>query len=144
MGHASRSTSTTSNGNSQRPKLKRDDEDPPGFAAFWGEYPNKAAKKAARRAWIKHKLHEDETLRQQIMAALAVQKRSQNWTKENGAFVPYAATWLNDERWTDELRPQNGHHDRRHITDDWDRYKAEHPGLKSGDTIRLPRAGAAR
>lgn len=40
-----------------------------------------------------------------MAAALERQKRSRDWTKEGGQFVPYPATWLNQRRWEDEDEP---------------------------------------
>jgi len=37
-----------------------------------------------------------------MLAALDWQKKSQSWTKDNGQFIPLAATWLNGRRWEDE------------------------------------------
>lgn len=30
-------------------------------------------------------------------------KQTEQWKKDNGKYVPYPATWLNQERWTDEI-----------------------------------------
>ena len=38
-------------------------------------------------------------------AALAEQKKSKDWTKDGGQYIPYPATWLNGKRWQDELEP---------------------------------------
>lgn len=75
-----------------------------GFAEFWMAYPRKAAKADAEKAW--NKLRPDRTLQAEILASLAKQSRSQDWTKDNGKFIPHPATWLNGRRWLDELSPQ--------------------------------------
>lgn len=75
----------------------------PGFADFWSEYPRKAARKEALKAW--RRLRPTEAQRQRIMAALREDKRGEQWRKDGGQFVPYPATWLNGERWTDERAP---------------------------------------
>ena len=31
-------------------------------------------------------------------------KQTEQWKKDNGKFIPYPATWLNQERWTDEIK----------------------------------------
>lgn len=36
------------------------------------------------------------------MAALEAAKKCDQWRKDNGQFIPYPATWLNQERWEDE------------------------------------------
>lgn len=73
---------------------------PEGFEAFWTAYPRKVGKDAALRAW-RTKVRAAET-RDAVMDALAVQKESDQWTKENGRFIPNPATWLNQGRWKDE------------------------------------------
>jgi hypothetical protein len=76
-------------------------EFPPGFEPLWVEYPKKAAKDAASKAFAR--LAPDDALLARLMAALRQQKRSEQWTKDGGAFVPNCATWINGRRWDDEL-----------------------------------------
>ena len=71
------------------------------FDEFWSQYPKKAAKKDARKAFDKTKA--DRVKLDAILAALKSQRASEGWTKDKGQFIPNAATWLNGERWTDEL-----------------------------------------
>lgn len=73
----------------------------PAFDLFWTEYPNKKAKPAAAKAWAK--LKPDEGLTKQIMDGLAKWKRSDQWTRDDGRFIPYPATWLNGRRWEDDV-----------------------------------------
>ena len=73
------------------------------FEVFWKLYPNKKSKKDARKAWEKLKPSAD--LRQTLMTALGNHRISRDWTKDDGQYVPMASTWLNGERWTDELAP---------------------------------------
>ena len=72
------------------------------FADFWGAYPRKVGKVAARRAYIKALkiASHDEImfgLSQQIPAMQSKEKQ----------FIPHASTWLNGERWTDEPEQPN-------------------------------------
>lgn len=69
------------------------------FDRFWKAYPRKVAKPVAIKAWRKAitKMETDK-----ILEALEKQKLSDDWTKEKGKFIPYPATWLNQERWNDE------------------------------------------
>jgi hypothetical protein len=71
-----------------------------GFAEFWFAYPRKVAKQDAVRAW--NKLGPDPDLRAAISNALEAQKHSDDWKRDGGQFIPYAATWLNGRRWEDE------------------------------------------
>jgi hypothetical protein len=72
--------------------------DASSFDTFWTEYPNRTAKANAVKAWgkIPAELHSE------IMEALEIQKCSPAWTKDNGQFIPHAATWLNGRRWEDQ------------------------------------------
>lgn len=74
------------------------------FAQFWSAYPKKRDKTKAARAF--DKLHPDEQLLAEILAALDWQKQSPDWLKDGGQFVPYASSYLNGRRWEDEP-PQN-------------------------------------
>ena len=71
------------------------------FALFWSKYPKKVAKKAAIKAF--NKLNPDRILFRRITKSLDEQIKSEQWSKENGQFIPYPSTWLNGERWADNL-----------------------------------------
>jgi hypothetical protein len=71
------------------------------FAEFWDAYPRKVSKEAALKAF--NKVDPTDDLLQTILRALASAKQSNEWTKDGGAFIPHAATWLNGKRWEDEL-----------------------------------------
>lgn len=73
-----------------------------GFAQFWLIYPRKTAKQNAEKAWAK--LRPDRSLQAQLLVALGRQAKSADWTKDGGAFIPHAATWLNGRRWEDEVQ----------------------------------------
>lgn len=73
------------------------------FDRFWAEYPKKVSKAAAKKAF--EKLNPTEELVNVIMLAIAKQKNSEQWQKDGGQFIPYPATWLNGQRWEDELSP---------------------------------------
>ncbi|EPH2637469.1 phage replication protein [Pseudomonas aeruginosa] len=72
------------------------------FDQFWAVYPNKTCKAKARAKWEKLKVTPD--LFNKIMAGLRKQCASQAWLKDGGQFVPHPTTWLNGERWNDEVR----------------------------------------
>ena len=74
-------------------------EDEENFEKFWTEYPKKIAKKEAKKAFIKV-CPIDET---QLMIGLSKWKKSEQWTKDKGRFIPHPTTWLNQERWNDEV-----------------------------------------
>ena len=73
------------------------------FAEFWAAYPKKVGKQAARNSWKRVK--PDAKLHERIMQAVAIAKKSEQWSREGGRFVPNPSTWLNQGRWDDELTP---------------------------------------
>lgn len=72
-------------------------EVPDGFNRFWAMYPVKKAKPAALAAWKKKGLGAGEI--ELVVRALETQKRG--WTEPR--FIPHPATWINQERWNDEV-----------------------------------------
>lgn len=74
-----------------------------GFEQFWKLYPKKKARKDAVKAWAK--LKPDDELRQTLITALGSHCVSEDWAKDGGRYIPNASTWINGERWTDELVP---------------------------------------
>jgi len=72
-----------------------------GFEVFWKSYPKHHDRKRALKFW--EKLAPENGLMETIMAALENQKKTFDWQKEGGQFVPYPATWLNGRRWEDEI-----------------------------------------
>jgi len=70
------------------------------FERFWQVYPKKRSKGDARKWWTKHKPSDELT--DTMIAAVQKLSRSKDWTKEGGQFIPYPASWLNDEGWSDE------------------------------------------
>lgn len=79
----------------------RNGVEPPGFESFWKAYPRKVGKGAARRAWKKIKA--PLTKLPEILHSIETQKTSSEWSRENGRYIPHPATWLNQERWSDEI-----------------------------------------
>ena len=73
-----------------------------GFDQFWQCYPRKIGKGAARRSWLKIK--PDAALQAVIIDSVANHKAS--WERKDRDFIPYPSTYLNQERWKDEV--QNG------------------------------------
>jgi hypothetical protein len=75
------------------------------FADFWEQYPKKAAKADAEKAFAK--IRPDAELLVVILDGLERAKESTGWTKDDGQYIPHAATWLNKRRWEDELEGHN-------------------------------------
>jgi uncharacterized protein YdaU (DUF1376 family) len=68
------------------------------FDTFWKHYPRKVAKSNALKAWLKIK--PDDALTKQIIAAV----NSQGLSNKEIQFVPHPASWLNANRWEDEVK----------------------------------------
>jgi len=74
-----------------------------GFEQFWKLYPKKKSQKDAKKAWAK--LAPDQELRSSLITALGKQCLQHDWIKDGGQYVPLASTWINGEKWTDEVGP---------------------------------------
>ena len=77
--------------------LSARDED---FARFWSAYPKKVAKPVALKAFLKAK-KAGANIRA-VMDGLERAKRSSQWVKDDGKFIPHPASWLNAARWEDQ------------------------------------------
>ncbi len=75
------------------------------FNSFWLAYPKKIGKGMAEKAW--NKINKPVETCNLILQALVWQKQSEQWTKDNGQFIPYPATYLNQRRWEDEPTTNN-------------------------------------
>jgi hypothetical protein len=71
------------------------------FEKFYTAYPRHVGRSGAEKVFSKIDMKDD--LFEKIMAVLEKWKKCDQWTKDNGQFIPYPATWLNGKRWEDEL-----------------------------------------
>jgi hypothetical protein len=69
------------------------------FEKFWAAYPRKVAKAEARKAWAQTASIRPDT--DSLVKAVLSHCKTEQWMKNNGAFIPHAATWLRGERWED-------------------------------------------
>ena len=69
------------------------------FDEFWSLYPRKVNKAVARKSWQRL------TEAQQLMAAKAISVHCDYWKEKETEleFIPHASTWLNGERFEDEI-----------------------------------------
>lgn len=72
----------------------------PLFDSFWKAYPRKTNKGFAKKVFAKMKVTDD--LLAKMLKAIEVQKRSV-WKDKDPQYIPHPSTWLNGERWEDEL-----------------------------------------
>jgi len=76
-----------------------------GFEEFWNLYPRKQAKQSAINAWKRVALQDHP----KIMANVSMRMRQDpQWIKDGGAFIPHPASYLNRQRWNDEMLPASG------------------------------------
>lgn len=68
------------------------------FEQFWSAYPRKVGKQKAQEAFEKINVPLET-----LLSALEEQKRTPQWAKDGGQFIPHPATWLNQSRWEDEV-----------------------------------------
>ena len=87
---------TNDNDNDNPPKSPQGDAE---FDLFWAAYPRRVAKDKARTAFSKIPRSEIPAL----MAALERHKKSDQWTRDGGQYIPHPTTWLNQKRWQDEI-----------------------------------------
>ena len=71
------------------------------FDTFWKAYPKKKSKGQAEKAF--RKIKPDEQLLAIMLATIERAKKSADWLKESGKYIPYPATWLNARGWEDEI-----------------------------------------
>lgn len=84
--------------------IQQDDEPSPEptFDDFWTLYPKHVARKEAERAWAK------VSPADRICALVGLVGWRREWIRRGEMqYVPHPSTWLNGERWTDELPQTN-------------------------------------
>lgn len=87
-------------GRRRREVKKEPDHKPERFKRFWDFYPRGENKQGAIRAW--DRLSPTDEQIDQMAKALKRQMQSEEW--KNGIGIPHASTWLNNQRWEDEVK----------------------------------------
>jgi hypothetical protein len=80
------------------------DAPPPGFEEFWKLYPKKEKKQGAKDSW-QSKVAKAKVPADLVMTALRAHIVVWHRNPEYPKFVPHPTTWLNGQRWNDELGP---------------------------------------
>ena len=81
----------------RRPRKSGDER----FDRFWAAYPRKKSKMQAHRAFSH--LAPSEDLLARILESLERAKKSSEWRREGGQYIPHPATWLRAQGWLDEF-----------------------------------------
>ncbi|HUX61297.1 MAG TPA: hypothetical protein VMV32_08285 [Ignavibacteriaceae bacterium] len=84
-------------------EIKKEKELEIKFELFWATYPRHVSKVNAVKSF--RKINPDQDLFNKIISALKRQIEFGMYTDKN--FTPHPATWLNQERWNDEVIPKN-------------------------------------
>lgn len=79
-------------------EIENDSTKETDFDRFWEAYPRKVGKVKAQAAFQKVTVPVDV-----LLSAIAEQKKSPQWQKDSGQFIPHPATWLNGKRWEDQI-----------------------------------------
>ena len=69
------------------------------FERFWKVYPRKEGKGKAEESFGKYK--PDDALTDTMIQAVQAYKKTEQWKRDGGQFIPHPATWLNQRRWED-------------------------------------------
>lgn len=72
----------------RRERLARD------FKRFYDAYPKKKSPGDAEKAFAKVPVGIEV-----LLSAIAIQRKSDDWLKDKGRYIPYPATWLNQRQW---------------------------------------------
>lgn len=90
----------------EKEKETRDiDRDSALFAVFWDAYPKKVGKQAAFKSFSKALAKASVDT---MVEAIEKQKKTDQWRRDNGRYIPNPATWLNQGRWEDVVSGDAG------------------------------------
>ncbi len=70
------------------------------FEEFYDKYPKKVKKQNVKKWFEKNKPSGE--LFSSMMNSLEQFRGCEDWLKDNGQYIPYPSTWLNQRRWEDE------------------------------------------
>ena len=87
--------------NAAKKKLVRNAES--DFDRFYAVYPLKIAPKKARVAFEAAMKRSDPPTVEQLIASVEAHKQTWGWKKDGGAYIPHPTTYLNQDRWRDDL-----------------------------------------
>lgn len=71
------------------------------FESWWAHYPKQSGRKAALGEWLNVKPLPDEAFTARAIETVERQKRSADWIKEGGKWIPEPERWLRKGRWDD-------------------------------------------
>jgi hypothetical protein len=99
------------------------------FEEFWRNYPRRIGKGAARKSYEKAiKVATFSEIMRGLLSQIAY------YASKDAQFIPHPSTWLNQERWSDEVQPPQRNTGRRSFADaarDFNDYRSDAFGLPS-------------
>lgn len=100
----SSSASSSASATAQKPPLPpaAREEYSPGFEQWWAAYPKGQRKRGKPKCWAKWKRENLELRTEDILACLAAAKRSKDWKRDAGQYIPGPHPWLNSAPWLTE------------------------------------------
>jgi len=75
------------------------------FLKFYQAYPKHKKRDDAWKAW--KSMNGTRPSLEILLSAIEAQKKSEDWTKKGGQFIPYPASWLRSGQWNDEIETEN-------------------------------------
>lgn len=74
------------------------------FEEFYNAYPKKKSRGQAEKTW--RKINPDRLLVDTMLASIEIAKKTEDWTKEKGKYIPYPSSWLTSKGWQDDMQEQ--------------------------------------
>ena len=87
--------------NAAKKKLVRNAES--DFERFYAVYPRKVGVQKARVAFEAAMKRPAPPTIEQLIASVEAHKKTWDWKKDGGAYIPHPTTYLNQDRWRDDL-----------------------------------------
>lgn len=121
-----------------------------GFERWWSLYPRKrGSKPGAKRTWIKKRL----AMRENELIEILEQQIAMDAQWRDKQFIPYPTTYLNQERWNDEIdigsseQPETARERAQRELAEWERSNSgtvlgSNDGNVSGGLVVNVRSGA--
>jgi hypothetical protein len=117
------------------------------FEIFWNAYPRKEAKGKALQSF--ETINPDVILLDIMLKSLELYKKSDQWLKDNGQYIPHPTTWLNQRRWDDKPTIGNFNNgtnktDQPRGTIDFNKYNNELSSARGEGTSLVPKGDIRR